>query len=183
MCSTISALSLGFVLSVAHARIFNNPGEFVPNRPSAEQLASHTDFNGLTLFGDFRVEIRQQDTFSIEYQPLSTVGALEVSQAGAQLNLTGFGNSQGGQTSLVRIGMPDLDNIRATASNSIVVSGFTLDALNVNLNNARDFLLDGNTIETLTLTGNASNTITVQDTSISNQRYDIRGVSSILVTE
>lgn len=183
LAGTVGALSLAFILSVTHARMFNTPDDFVPERTSPAQLATFSDFSGLTLFGDFQVEIEQQDSYSIDYQPVTPDGSLVVTQAGAQLNISGFGNSNGAAAALVKIGMPDLENIRTTIANSVIVRGFELDSLRLILNNTRDFRLEDSTIETLTLEGTSSNSIREIGTRIGERRYDFRGYSTLIISE
>lgn len=93
-----------------------------PRQPTAEALAALRDFSRIDAAGDFVLEIRQQDTFSVEYTPGN--GVLRADVDNGTLELEGYGNGLDGK-GVLRVGLPVLAQLQLEGPLRATVAGFT----------------------------------------------------------
>lgn len=129
---TVAALYCMTGLYVGASRAFMEPVDSdpaAPRRTAIEQLASLRDFTRIDMESDFSVEVTQRADYSIELiGAADDRGDLMARVEAGVLQLRGYGHADG---VLVRIGMPQLQQLTADFAPLISVSGFSGDALSI----------------------------------------------------
>jgi hypothetical protein len=137
-------------------------------------LDAYANFNSIVTRGDFDLEIVQDETYSVTYQPLNeTAGSLNTSQSGQTLSLEGFGNRNDTGRGKVTITLPALDELSAYFHTEVSVSGFSQDILQLAVRNGRTLVIAGNTLGTLEINADFLQEIRLEDNVIANEQLSI----------
>jgi hypothetical protein len=103
----------------------------LPQRITAEQLATLRDFEQIRVEGDFSVEVIQQADYAIElFSTEDARGDLFARVEAGALLLRGYGHPESAR---VRIGMPQLTAFSSNFSPLLAITGFSGDMLHIRM--------------------------------------------------
>jgi hypothetical protein len=120
---------------------------FAPQRTSAAELAALRDFDEIEIESDFSVEVVQQAEYSIEaFGMAADNGDLLARVENGVLLVRGYGNPDGAR---LRITMPELVKFDTGFSQEVSISGFSGEALEIQVSTGQTVELLDNDIEAL----------------------------------
>lgn len=152
----------------------------VPARTSPEELAQLANYTRINVRGDFALELTQVQDYSIDYAPLSDdSGELQASVENDTLIISGFGNRNGNDAAVVRIGVPVLDTLEIESLPEITISNFTAPLMNVRLLSYRTFTFQNNVLGNFNLEAKGEGTINLIRNTLTNQSLQVEDGSNV----
>lgn len=155
----------------------------VPQRISTNELAQFANYTRISVRGDFDLEVVQGLDYTIDYAPLNEFqGGLVATVEDNTLMITGFGNHQGTDAAMLKIGVPVLDTLEVFYVREVKISSFIAVLMNLRFTEITRVFLQNNVLGNLDFIAQDVGGITLQKNNFIVQNFDIRGQTNLNIS-